>query len=318
MKSKPLVVVIVANYNGASILYNNKSILFQCLESLRKTTYKNYKVIVTDAHSSDNSKEVVSKFKGVEFIDVGHRAAFSENNNFAIKYAKAKYNPNYYLLLNNDVIITDKNWLEKLVETAEKYKAGIVGCQLLYPNGNIQHAGMLIGYYGGRNKGRGEQYAGQYDKIEEIDGVTFAVALINKKVIEKVGLLDENFVNGYEDTDYCIRTKKAGFKIIYNGEVKLLHLEGFSVTKVLKIESFYYYQRNFIYFMKKHPELFNLKNKILGFLVYFFASIFSIEGENRKRSILSIRLKDKPIERLKLSIKAFIDAQKLQTKENRN
>jgi GT2 family glycosyltransferase len=188
----------------------------------------------------------------------------------------------------------------------------------LYPNGNIQHAGMLIGYYGGRNRGRGEQYAGQYDKIEEMDGVTFAVALINKKVIEKVGLLDENFVNGYEDTDYCIRTKKAGFKIIYNGEVKLLHLEGFSVTKVLKIESFYYYQRNFIYFMKKHPELFNLKNKILGFLVYFFASIFSIEGENRKRSIFSIRLKDKSIERLKLSIKAFKDAQKLQIKENRN
>jgi len=314
MKSKPFVVIIVSNYNGASILYKGKSILFRCLESLRKTTYNNYKVIVTDAHSPDKSKELVPKFKEIEFIDVGHKAAFSENNNFAIKYAKAKYNPDYYLLLNNDVIITDKNWLEKLVNTAEKYKAGIVGCQLLYPNGNIQHAGMLIGYYGGRNRGRGERYTGQYNKIEEMNSVTFAVVLINREVIEKIGLLDENFINSYEDVDYCIRAKEANFKIIYSGKVKLLHLESFTTRKFPKIESFYYYQRNFIYFMKKHPKIFNLKNKILGFLVYFFASIFSIEGENRKRSIFSIRLKDKPIERLKLSIKAFKDAQKLQTK----
>ena len=308
MKLEPFIVIIISNYNGASNLYKGKSILFQCLRSLKLTLYKNYKIVVTDAHSTDKSKELVSKFKGVDFIDVGHKAAFSENNNFAIKYVKKKYNPDYFLLLNNDVIITDKYWLKKLVNTAVEYKAGIVGCQLLSPNGNIQHAGMLIGYYGGRNRGRGEPYKGQYDKIEDVPGVTFAVTLIAQKVIDKVGLLDENFHMGFEDTDYCIRTHQRGFRIIYNGNVKCIHLESFSSKlQAVRFESFYEGQKNFIYFMNKHKEIFGLKNKIAGLFIYFLGAVITIEGPDGKRSILNIRLKSHFWRRLALSFKAILD-----------
>jgi len=315
MNSEPLVVIIISNYNGASNLYKGKSILFRCLKSLELTSYKNYKVIITDAHSTDKSREVASKFKGVEFIDVGHKVAFSENNNFAIKYAKKRYNPDYYLLLNNDVIITEKYWLKKLINTANEYEAGIVGCQLLYHNGNIQHAGMLIGYYGGRNRGRGEKYIGQYNKIEEVPGVTFALALISKQVIEKVGLLDENFHMGFEDVDYCIRARQNGFKIIYNGKIKAIHLEGFSstnsISEAIRFESFYKGQKNFIYLMHKHKEIFGLKNKIAGLFIYFLAAIISIEGWDRPRSFLSIRFKDNKWKRVVLSFKAILSAKKL-------
>jgi len=315
IKSEPLVAIIVSNYNGASNLYKGKSILFRCLKSLELTSYKNYKVIITDAHSTDKSRELTSKFNGAKFVDIGYRANFSEGNNFAIRYAKKKYNPDYYLLLNNDIIITDRYWLKKLVDSAKRYKAGMVGCQLLYPNGNIQHAGMLMGYYGGRNRGRGEKYIGQYDKIEEVPGVTFALVLISKKVIERVGFLDENFNMGFEDVDYCIRARQNGFKIIYNGKIKATHLEGFSSTnsssEAIRFESFYKGQKNFIYLMHKHKEIFGLKNKIAGLFIYFLAAIISIEGWDRPRSFLSIRFKDNKWKRVVLSFKAILSAKKL-------
>jgi GT2 family glycosyltransferase len=309
---EPNVVIILSNYNGASNFYNGKGILYWCLSSLRNTKYSNYKVIIADAHSTDNSRQLAKEFK-VEFIDLGHKGAFSEVNNFGIKYANKKYAPDYFLLLNNDVIVSDPYWLSKLVETAEAYKAGIVGCQLLYPNNRIQHAGMLIDYYGGRNRGRGELYKGQYDKKEEMPGVTFAVVLISKKVIQKIGLLDENFHMGYEDTDYCIRARQAGFKIIYDGFVKLIHLEGFSSTnaKLEKIreESFYNYQKNFWYFVHKHRNLEYFKgiNYLKALAVYFLSAILTIEGPERERRLKNIRLKDKVLKRILLSFKAIIN-----------
>ncbi|OJT94527.1 MAG: hypothetical protein JJ59_00150 [Candidatus Micrarchaeum sp. AZ1] len=316
--TQPKVVIIISNYNGASTIYNDKNILYQCLKSLESTTYKNYKIIVTDAHSTDNSREVVFSFRGVKFIDIGHKAAFSENNNFAIDYAMKKYNPDYYLLLNNDIIITDKSWLKKLVETAEKYKAGIVGCQLLYPNNNIQHAGLLIGYYGGRNRGRGEKYAGQYDLIEKMPAVTFAVAIINKKVIKKIGLLDENFYMGFEDADYCLRATQAGFKVFYNGKTKLTHLEGFSSTnaksKAVRFEYFYSGQKNFVFFMLKHKEFFNFKNKLKALFIYFLSAIIIIEGPDKKRSLLSIRFKRHLWKNIISSFKAQKEAKQLYKK----
>jgi len=309
IKSEPLVVIIISNYNGASTLYKGKSILFRCLKSLELTSYKNYKVIITDAHSTDKSKELASKFGNVEFVDIGHRATLSENNNFVIKYAKITYNPDYYLLLNNDIIITDGYWLKKLVNTAEEYKAGLVGCQLLYPDGNIQHAGMLINYYGGRNIGRGEHYLGQYDKIEKLPGVTFAVALISKKVIKKIGLLDENFYMGFEDVDYCMRANQKGFKIIYNGNIKLIHLEGFSSTNSYKqnerYNSFYRNQKNYIYFILKHKEFFNFRRRFLALLTYFLIPIISIEGKDRKRAIINIKFKNHKLRNIYLSFKAL-------------
>ena len=315
IKSEPLVAIIVSNYNGASNLYKGKSILFRCLKSLELTSYKNYKVIITDAHSTDKSRELTSKFNGAKFVDIGYRANFSEGNNFAIRYAKKKYNPDYYLLLNNDIIITDRYWLKKLVDSAKRYKAGMVGCQLLYPNGNIQHAGMLMGYYGGRNRGRGEKYIGQYDKIEEVPGVTFALVLISKKVIERVGFLDENFNMGFEDVDYCIRARQNGFKIIYNGKIKATHLEGFSSTnsssEAIRFESFYKGQKNFIYLMHKHKEIFGFRNKIAGLFLYFLGAIITIEGPDRKRSIVNIRLKSHFWRRLTLSFKAIFDVRSL-------
>ena len=119
MSSK--VAIIISNYNGLSYKYKGKSIIFLVLNSLIKnTSYKNYKVIVADDYSTDNSIAYIkSKFPSVRIVKNSENGGFSKNNNNAIKYAIKKYDPDYFLLLNNDIIITQKDWLSEMVEAAE-------------------------------------------------------------------------------------------------------------------------------------------------------------------------------------------------------
>ena len=250
VKDKPNVAVIVANYNGLSAKYNSGSILATCLKGLKETKYANMRVIVADDSSTDGSLDYVKRhFGSVGLVSMQKNGGYSKNNNNAIRYAMRSYSPDYILLFNNDIIIKDSGWISKMVSVAEEDEdIGIVGCKLLYPNGRIQHAGVEIGTFP-RNRGRGEKDLGQYDRVEELEGVTAAAMLIKKGVIDAIGLLDEDFYMGYEDVDYCIMARKAGFRIMYDGKVKLTHLEGFTSTNSknsdLRDRMFYYQVRNY-------------------------------------------------------------------------
>ncbi len=318
MSSK--VAIIISNYNGLSYKYKGKSIIFLVLNSLIKnTSYKNYKVIVADDYSPDNSIAYIkSKFPRVRIVKNSENGGYSKNNNNAIKYAIKKYDPDYFLLLNNDIIITQKDWLSEMVEAAESdRKVGMVGCKLIYPSRYIQHTGMIIKKYLTMNRGRGEHdRKGAYEKIEKMQGITFAVVLIKKRVIQKVGLLDENFFMGYEDVDYNIRTRNEGFEIIYNGKVKLVHLEGFSSTNTSNEEQemkiFYYGLRNYVYFSYKYL---NFYQRIVGIFIGVVLECFlTIEGPNRKRGIFNLRIKNKAFIRIKLALKSLDTGRRLYKK----
>ncbi|MEM4325816.1 MAG: glycosyltransferase family 2 protein, partial [Candidatus Pacearchaeota archaeon] len=127
-KKRPFVAIIIVNLN-------KKEILKKCLDSLyKKTKYKNYVVIVSDNGSTDGSVEMIKKeFKRVDLIENRKNLGFALANNVAVDYALRKYNPDYFFLLNNDTKIIQKDWLTKLVETAESdERIGIVGCNLIY------------------------------------------------------------------------------------------------------------------------------------------------------------------------------------------
>ena len=319
MKTSPYIVIIVSNYNGASYFHKKRNVLWHIFSSLKKTKYQNYKVLMADDKSTDRSiKYVKQNLPHIEIVTNNPNGGFSKNNNMAIKYAMRKYNPDYIVLLNNDIIITDELWLKKLVEIAESdTKIGIVGCKLVYPTGRIQHAGMEFGYYGARNIGRGQKDFSQFDYIKEVEGVTFAAVLISRITTEKVGLLDENFFMGFEDVDYNIRVKKNKLKIYYAGNVKLIHLEGFTSANSkfynIRFESFYHGQVNFWYFLLKYKYLnqFRKLNRLKALFIFFIGSIISIEGQDRERKISNIKFKDKPLVRLLLTIKAVGEAKKL-------
>ena len=312
MLDYPLVVIILSNYNGYSIYYKSQPILALCIDSLKSTSYKNYRIILADDCSTDQSIEYVSvNYPYIEIIKNKINSKIAKNRNNAIRYALKNYNPTYLFLLNNDIIITDKDWLTKLVETAELEKAGVVNGKLVYPDGRIQYAGGIFAIIP-RNRGRGEIDNGQYNKIELLGWACGGFSLIHREVIEKIGLLDENFLIGYEDIDYGIRAKNAGFKILYNGNVSAMHIEGCSSTEYpdnkFKKDVFYMYQVGYVYFIFKH---YNYIKRILALIVVIGAALLSVEGKDRPRRLVNIRLKDKILWRLGISLMAILEGYRI-------
>ena len=310
MKNTQFVAVVIPNYNAASTLYKGKPIIQLCLESLRKTDYENYKVLIIDNSSTDNSEQIVRKFKEVEFVRFrsrGEGGGIPKTNNYGYKYALKKYNPDYIMMYNTDMLVKDRKWIKKLVNFAEVHKdAGLVGCKLLYPTGRIQHAGMIIDSMP-RNRGRGEPDIGQYDTIEEVDGVTAALWLIRKEVINKVGFFDERFYSGFDDTDYCMRVRKAGYRIFYYGKASIVHFEGFtsanSADPKVRDRSFYNYQLSYAYYAFKNFGILG-RTKILA--LEFARAFISAEDKDRKRGIAGIRFRDRIPWRIYVTMKAII------------
>jgi GT2 family glycosyltransferase len=313
----PFVIIIVTNFNGLTTYYKGKPIIEVCLKSLRKTDYKNYKVFVADGSSADKSVSYIKKkFSEVDITKDNINIGFTKSCNKAMKYAIKRYKPKYLVLFNNDLIVTNGNWLRELINIAEnRSDVGLVGCKLLYPNGSIQHAGSVIGI-APYNRGRAEKDVGQYDKIEDLEAVTGAVLLIKKDVIDRIGYFDENFFIGYEDMDYCIRSREAGFKIVYDGNVSLIHLEGSTTTDSKdssRKELFMFTgQRNYIYFALKH---FTLAGRIKAILIAIGGSVFSIESKNRSRRITNLRFKDRPFLRLWKTLQAIVAAYSMYNKK---
>lgn len=325
---QPFVILIILNYNGAKIKYKNKSILWWCFTTLKKTNYTNYKIILADDSSTDNSiqyirtkfpyVEIVKNKKNMNLIDDSSRnklnGSWSGNCNNALKHALV-YKPDYIVLLNNDIIITDKNWLRNLVLLAESdKKIGVESCKLVYPNGRIQHAGCYINIMP-RNIGRGEVDRGQYNKIEEKDFVTFSCVLIKNTVFNKIGILNVGF---YEEVDYLIRAKMAGFKIIYNGAVSVIHLESFSSlsspNKLIKDISFYPNQVHYAYFLLNYLKGIKFWKALF---ILFIGSIITIQDENKIRKINNIKLKDRLLWRIYMTIKALFEGYKEYKKQNK-
>ncbi len=310
--------IVVLNFNGMDTKFGGKPILTQTLEWLKKTKYANYKTVLFDDASQDDSVKYAKRYKIDTIASKKNLFNFAKANNIGMRYALKNYKPDYIVLISNDVFVTDRNWLSKLVDTAEADEnIGLVTCKQVYPTGRIQYAGALYGI-APRARGRGDLDRKQYDKIEEVEGANAVICLIKKKVLDKIGLFDENFDFGSEDDDLSMRIKKAGFKIMYNGEVKVTHLEGYTSTAAGTTKkrdvTFYKNQVSFAYLVLKD---YSTLKKIPAFLILFCNSIFSIEGKDRKRGLTSLRFKSRPPWRLYVTSKALFHAYRLWL-ENKN
>ncbi len=313
MRRKPLVVLIAANYNGASLYYKSKPILWYCCNSLKNTNYENFKVVVTDDSSTDNSLDYLKKnFPEVSIIVNKPNGGYTKNINNGIKYALKKYNLDYVLLMNTDVIIKDSNWLKKLVDVGESDKSiGTVGCKYLYPDGRLQHAGIedIIMV---RPLGWNTNQAEKYNEIKEMPATGGVIFLIKKNTLHKVGLMDENYYMGSDDVDYCLSVRKAGLKVMYDGQVSVIHLEGFTsnaeAKKKKRNEDYWFpiFQVNRIYYAFKH---FDLYYKVKMILIALATCIFSVENKEVKLS--NIKLKNKILWRFKVTIEAIILSYKM-------
>ena len=282
MEKEPFVAVIIVNWNGRELLRD-------CLSSfVKKTNYKNYKLIVVDNGSTDGSNKMVSSlFKQIIFIRNKDNLGFSKANNIGIKYALDNYNPDYFLLLNNDTEIVDRDWLRKMILFSEsKKEIGIVGCKLVYSDGSLQSQG------GVRDKNSKNFLKEQKEKSPDDVYESFvwgACFLIKKEVILKIGGLDEIYSPFLlEETDYSERARERGFKTFYYGKTFIIHKGGQSMKNQENLKRLFILTRNDLIFylrwnkkklpfliFKKFAHSFVTKNPKTKFKTFLFHNNFS-------------------------------------------
>jgi len=264
--------------------YNQDILLEKCLLSLKnKTNYKNYRIFLVD----DKSKKKIGinmkkKFPVVNLIINKKNLGFSKSNNIGIKKALKEYSPDYFLLLNDDTEIVDKNWLKTMIEVGESdEKIGILGCKLIYPDGSLQSVGGHIKW--GiitkiSNLGK--------EGIIDVSHVMGAFMLIKKEVIKKVGFLDEIF-SPYllEDTDYCLRAKEKGFEIKSVSYIKIIHKKGKTLDFLKDRKRILIRFKNDILFSKRH-----LKGWNKFFRIFIYLPLFAIF--KKKKDIEGFKIKN--------------------------
>jgi hypothetical protein len=257
MKNKKVAIIICT--------YNQEKLLRECLLSLKnKTLYKDYKVyFVDDSGKGEIAKKIKKEFKWVNEIANKKNLGFSKSNNVGIKKAIKEYNPDYFVLLNDDCEIIDKNWLNKIIETGEKDKnIGILGCNIRYPDGSLQNLGGYL-----RKWKIDLELKDNKKNNFEVDHVMGACLIVKKEVIEDVGMLDEIY-SPYllEDTDYCLRAKKNMWKIISIPDIKIIHKKGKSIDSQEDKRKLLIRFKNDIIFSRRHLSLFNRIFRIFIYL----------------------------------------------------
>lgn len=279
---QPKVFIIIVNYNG----YKDT---IECLQSLQKITYKNYEVVVVDNASPNKSvAELKKNLFGAKLIENKENLGFAGGNNTGIKYA-LENKADYVLLLNNDTIV-EPDFLSILIEEGEKNsKAGILGSLICYydePN-KIWFAGGKINWL--LTKGTHIDYnrvipaeAGiQAHSSKKTDYITGCCLLIKKNVIDKIGMMDDDYFLYYEDTDWNLRAQKAGFESIIVPKSKIYHKISQS-TKAESASYIYYHTRNGLMLVKKNGSLLQ-KTAAYSISIYTFAKQFiklSIPSKN--------------------------------------
>lgn len=201
-----------------------------CLRSIRKkSTYKNYEIIVLDNSLKDPSygKERLKEFN-CKIIYINQSFNWACFNNFAVKHAIGEV----YVFLNDDTEVISEDWLERLVSNAIRKEIGVVGPLLLYPNNNVQHAGIfLIDHdYWSRHcfAGLPEEYTGYHNILHyqrNCLALTGACLAISKEKFEEIGGFDETFLITHNDVDFCLRLWEKGYYQLYLPEVRLYHKE---------------------------------------------------------------------------------------------
>lgn len=249
--SKPIVSIVVLNWNGQRFLHD----LFTCVE---KQSYPKdlYEVIMVDNDSQkDDSVEYVEKnFHWVKLIKNGHNDGFAKGSNIGIKAAIGEY----IVLLNNDTK-PEPDWLSELINVAVKKKAGAVVSKLMFDKkrGIINNAGGFLQYdktWPVIEQGINEKDEGQFEEIQEITAFCGASVLLNRKMLEQIGLFDENFFMYFEDTDLSWRGQRQGWKYYLAPKSIVYHVHAGSSGEGSPIFN-YYVSRNRILILFKNARI---------------------------------------------------------------
>jgi glycosyltransferase involved in cell wall biosynthesis/LmbE family N-acetylglucosaminyl deacetylase len=209
-------------------------LLKKCINSiLYNSTYSNYEIIIIDNGSIE--KNTINLFaelqsKGVKIVHDNRPFNYSVLNNHAAKLASG----DFLCLMNNDIEIISPAWLEEMVSFAAQADIGAVGARLWYPDLTIQHAGVIVGLGGVAghafvNLKKGDPgYFGRAIVHQSYSAVTGACLVIQKTIYDEIGGLNEDLAIAFNDVDFCLRVRKAGYRNVWTPYAEMLHHESAS------------------------------------------------------------------------------------------
>ncbi|MBT8070242.1 MAG: glycosyltransferase family 2 protein [Gammaproteobacteria bacterium] len=225
-KASPLVTLVIPTRNGVDLLRT-------CINSINEqTTYPNYDILIVDNGSDD--EETLDYLRELEeqgraTVRRDHRPFnFGALNNAAVNEAKGEL----VALVNNDIEVITPDWLDEMVGMALQPEVGAVGAKLLYPDGKIQHAGVVLGLGGVAGHafkqfpGDTREYHNRAQLAASYSAVTAACLVIRKKTyLDAGGFEEDNLTHAFNDVDFCMRVRQAGYTNVWTPHALLYHHE---------------------------------------------------------------------------------------------
>jgi len=237
----PLVSIIILNYNAADLLLD-------CVESIFKTKYNNFEVIVVDNASKDNShKKCKEKFNKIRLIENKENLGYCEGNNIGIREAGG----DFVVILNPDTRV-EPNWLEELLNAYNKNGDGLYQPKILaFENHIFESAGNMVHIFGfGYPRGRGSPDTEQYNILTQIGYASGTCLFTSIKVLNKIGLFDPFLFLYHDDLDLGWRAAQIGIRSYYVPSVTIYHFASYSFK--WSAQKFFWLERNRHYCILTH------------------------------------------------------------------
>ena len=203
-----------------------------CVESiLERTDYSNFELLIVDNESTCSETlsylDHISRDERISILAWHNPFNFSAINNFAVRHTSAEI----LGLINNDIEPINDGWLEEMVRQACRKEIGCVGAKLYYPNDTVQHAGVILGI--GCVAGHSHKYANRNEHgyfsrlrlVQNLSAVTGACMVVRRNVFDEVGGLDENLAVAFNDVDFCLRVRGAGYRNLWTPYAEAYHHE---------------------------------------------------------------------------------------------
>lgn len=234
---KPLVSILIPNKD-------ERDSLDKCLKSIAAGTYDNIEIIIIENNSTESEtfeyykslpERYDEKFRGgIKVVSWESNGVFNYSaiNNFGRANAKGEY----IVLLNNDIEIISRDWIEEMLSVCTRKDAGIVGAKLYYPDDTIQHAG-IVAAIGGHARGVASNmlvgldrygdggYMHKASVMQDYSAVTAACLMIKASVYDQIGGFEERLTVAFNDVDLCLKARKAGYLVVYDPYVVAYHYE---------------------------------------------------------------------------------------------
>lgn len=226
--TRPLVSIIIPSRDQSTLLE-------KCIDSiLHKSEYPNFEIIILENNSvEEQTRELylrLRKERRIQIVESAGDFNFSSLVNLGASRARGSI----FLLLNNDVEIMNADCLSELVSQVSRPEIGIAGARLWYPNGSLQHGGVILGVGGVASNIDGIQrhepgYFARQHLVQDFCAVTAACLMVRREVFEKLGGFDESRLPvTFNDVDFCLRARELGWRIVYTPYAELIHHESVS------------------------------------------------------------------------------------------